>query len=178
MRRLPLFAATLAVALTTASPALAALKPGAPAPDFATTAAKAGKTFDFSLSKQLKKGPVVLYFFPAAFTSGCTVEANQFAEATDEFAKYGATVIGMSADPIDKLAKFSTSECRNKFAVATASSSTIAAYDAKLVFGKSNRTSYLISPQGNIVAVHSDLDYREHVPSMLKAAKAWAGNKK
>ena len=86
MRRLPLFAATLAVALTTASPALAALKPGAPAPDFATTAVKAGKTFDFSLSKQLKKGPVVLYFFPAAFTSGCTVEANQFAEATDEFA--------------------------------------------------------------------------------------------
>ena len=178
MRRLTMIAASLALTAAAASPALAALKPGASAPDYTTTAAKAGNTFGFSLSKQLKKGPVVLYFFPAAFTSGCTVEANQFAEATDEFAKYGATVIGLSADPIDKLAKFSTSECRSKFAVAMASPTTIAAYDAKLVFGKSNRTSYFISPQGKIVAAHSDLDYREHVPSMLKAAKAWAGTKK
>ena len=103
----------------------------------------------------------------------CTVEANQFADATDEFAGYGATVVGMSADDIDKLAKFSTSECRSKFAVASASSKTIAAYDAKLIFGKSNRTSYLISPQGKVLAAYSDMDYRGHVPAMLKAAKAW-----
>ncbi|MFM8499359.1 MAG: peroxiredoxin [Chakrabartia sp.] len=178
MRRLTMIAASLALTAAAPSPALAALKPGASAPDFTTTAAKAGNTFGFSLSKQLKKGPVVLYFFPAAFTSGCTVEANQFAEATDEFAKYGATVIGLSADPIDKLTKFSTSECRSKFAVAMASPTTIAAYDAKLIFGKSNRTSYFITPQGKITAVHSDLDYRQHVPEMLKAAKAWAGTKK
>ena len=80
------------------------------------------KLLDFSLAKQLKKGPVVLYFFPAAFTPGCTVEANQFAEATPEFRKLGATVVGMSADPVETLAKFSTSECRSKFAVASASS--------------------------------------------------------
>jgi len=59
-----------------------------------------------------------------------------------------------------------------------ASPTTIAAYDAKLIFGKSNRTSYFITPQGKITAVHSDLDYRQHVPEMLKAAKAWAGTKK
>jgi thioredoxin-dependent peroxiredoxin len=87
-------------------------------------------------------------------------------------------VVGLSADPIDKLAKFSTSECRNKFAVATATSSTIAAYDAKLIFGKSNRTSYFISPEGKITAVHSEMDYRGHVPAMLKAAKAWAAANK
>ncbi len=173
MRTLPLIAASLAAALTLASPTMAALKPGAPAADFTTKAAKAGKAFDFSLSRQLKKGAVVLYFYPAAFTSGCTVEANQFAEATNEFASYGATVVGMSADSIDKLAKFSTSECRSKFAVASASSKTIAAYDAKLIFGKSNRTSYLISPQGKVLAAYSDMDYRGHVPAMLKAAKAW-----
>lgn len=176
--RLPLFPAVAAAALIATAPALAALAPGAKAPDFNTKAAMAGKTTDFSLSRQLKKGPVVLYFFPAAFTSGCTVEANQFAEATDEFRRYGATVVGLSADPIDKLAKFSTSECRNKFAVATATSSTIAAYDAKLIFGKSNRTSYFISPEGKITAVHSEMDYRGHVPAMLKAAKAWAAANK
>ena len=83
-------------------------------------------------------------------------------------------MIGLAADPIDKLAKFSTSECRNKFAVGVASSSTIKAYDAKLVFGKSDRTSYFISPQGKITAVHSKLDYRDHVPMMLKAAREWS----
>ena len=171
MRRAFLFALPILLA---ASPALAALAPGAKAPDFNTKAVKAGKVFDFSLSQQLKKGPVVLYFFPAAFTSGCTVEANQFAEATAEFARHGATVIGLAADPIDKLAKFSTSECRSKFAVGVASPSTISAYDAKLMFGKSDRTSYFISPQGKITAVHSKLDYRDHVPMMLKAARAWS----
>lgn len=171
MRRLPFFAAAL---LLGASPATAALAPGTKAPDFSTKAVKAGKVFDFSLGQQLKKGPVILYFFPAAFTSGCTVEANQFADATAEFARYGATVIGLAADPIDKLAKFSTSECRNKFAVGVASPSTIKAYDAKLMFGKSDRTSYFISPQGKITAVHSKLDYRDHVPMMLKAAREWS----
>lgn len=171
MRRAFLLALPILLA---ASPALAALAPGAKAPDFATKAVKAGKIYDFSLSQQLKKGPVVLYFFPAAFTSGCTVEANQFAEATAEFARYGATVIGLAADPIDKLSKFSTSECRSKFAVGVASPRTIAAYDAKLIFGKSDRTSYFITPQGKITAVHSKMDYRDHVPMMLKAARDWA----
>src|SRR6202161_2629146 len=98
--------------------AWATLEPGASAPDFTTQATLAGKPFQFSLADALKKGPVVLYFYPAAFTTGCTVEAHDFAEATTEFQALGATVIGVSHDDIDKLNKFSVSECRNKFAVA------------------------------------------------------------
>src|SRR6516164_5766866 len=102
-----------------ATSSLAALKPGDQAPDFTTQASLGGSVFTFSLAEALKKGPVVLYFYPAAFTTGCTIEAHEFAEATDKFKKLGATVIGVSHDPIDKLAKFSVSECRSKFAVAS-----------------------------------------------------------
>ena len=112
------FVAAAATALM-ALPVWAALPDGAQAPDFSTDASLAGKTFKFSLAEALKKGPVVLYFYPAAFTPGCTVEAHEFAEATDKFTALGATVIGVSHDPIDKLNKFSVSECRNKFAVAS-----------------------------------------------------------
>src|SRR5258708_16932918 len=104
--------ATLAVAV----PLFAALPNGAKAPEFSTDASLAGKTFKFSLAKSLKNGPVVLYFYPAAFTPGCTVEAHEFAEATDKFKALGATVIGVSLDPIEKLIRFSISECRNQFA--------------------------------------------------------------
>jgi peroxiredoxin len=166
-------------ALALSSPALAALPVGSAAPSFSTKGAMAGKSFDFSLADQLKKGPVVLYFFPAAFTPGCTVEANQFAEATDDFRKLGATVVGMSADGVEKLAKFSTSECRNKFAVASATKPVIRAYDVKLsITGKTNRTSYLISPSGKVISVWSSLDYREHVPKMMKALQDWTAASK
>src|ERR1035437_1292578 len=94
--------------------AFAALPNGHAAPDFTTQATLAGKPFTFSLAGALKKGPVVLYFYPAAFTPGCTVEAHDFAEATDKFKALGATVIGVSHDSIDTLNKFSVSECRNK----------------------------------------------------------------
>jgi len=163
-----IFAFTAALALST--PALAALPAGSAAPAFTTKGAMAGKAFDFSLADQLKKGPVVLYFFPAAFTPGCTVEANQFAEATDDFRKLGATVVGMSSDNVETLAKFSTSECRSKFAVASASKAVIRGYDVKLsITGKTNRTSYLISPSGKILSVCSSPVYREHVPKMMTA---------
>ena len=102
-----------------ASPLYAELKPGAVAPDFTAQASLAGKPFTFSLAAALKSGPVVLYFYPAAFTHGCTVEAHEFAEATDKFQSLGATVIGVSHDSIDTLNRFSVSECRNKFAVAS-----------------------------------------------------------
>jgi len=181
MRALTQLAAFALAALPlAASPAHAALGAGASAPNFSTKAAMAGKTFDFSLARQLKKGPVVLYFFPAAFTPGCTVEANQFAEATPEFRKLGATVIGMSADPVETLAKFSTSECRSKFAVAAATPATVAAYDVKLALtSRTTRTSYLIAPSGKILYVWSAMDYREHVPNLMKALKDWraAGGK-
>src|ERR1700678_60196 len=90
-----------------AAPLYSALQPGAQAPDFTTQATLAGKPFKFALADALKKGPVVLYFYPAAFTPGCTIEAHEFAEATEKFKALGATVIGVSHDPIDTLNKFS-----------------------------------------------------------------------
>jgi peroxiredoxin Q/BCP len=164
--------AALALA-TLPLPALAALPVGAAAPDFTTMGAKGGKTFQFSLAQALKKGPVVLYFFPAAFTSGCTVEAHEFAEASDDFAKAGATLIGVAADPIDKLAKFSVEECRNKFAVAVASPSMISGYDVKLpVLGRSNRTSFVITRTGRIAYAYSAMSPEGHVSGTLAAVRA------
>jgi peroxiredoxin Q/BCP len=163
-----------AFAMAMAAPALAALPVGATAPDFTTQASLAGKAFGFSLADTLKKGPVVLYFFPAAFTTGCTFEAHEFAEATEEFAKLGATVIGVSADDIATLNRFSVSECRNKFAVASADGKIIAAYDVKLpVVSKSNRTSFVIAPDGKIVFAYSALDYKGHVEKAMAAVKEW-----
>ena len=127
MRRLLVAAATAAVL---ALPVYAALPNGAKAPDFTTDASLGGNPFKFSLAEALKQGPVVLYFYPKAFTSGCTVEAHEFAEATDKFKSLGATVIGISHDSIDTLNKFSVSECRNKFAVASDADKKISkAYD-------------------------------------------------
>src|ERR1700704_371070 len=150
MRR-SLFTA-LATALI-AVPAFAALPDGTKAPDFSTDASLAGKSFKFSLAEALKKGPVVLYFYPAAFTPGCTVEAHEFAEATDKFKALGATVVGVSHDSIDTLNRFSVSECRNKFAVASDADKKIsAAYDANIFFtSMTNRTSYVIAPNGTIL---------------------------
>lgn len=154
--------------------ATSALPVGAKAPDFTTRGALAGKIFTLTLSDQLKKGPVVLYFFPAAFTPGCTAEAHEFAEMSDEFNKAGATVIGMSADPVDKLAKFSVEECRNKFAVASAGPAIIKDYDVALPLkaGMTNRTSYVIAPTGRVAYVHSALSYKDHVKNTLAAVQA------
>src|SRR5689334_15692070 len=99
-----LLAVALASALATAVPAArAALDVDEKAPDFSAQASLGGKVFKFSLGDALKQGPVVLYFYPAAFSTGCTIEANQFAEATDKFKALGATVIGVSHDDIDTL---------------------------------------------------------------------------
>lgn len=180
--RLAAAAAAIGIAGFAASAgALAALPVGSKAPDFETRGALAGKIFTLKLSDQLKKGPVVLYFFPAAFTPGCTAEAHEFAEATDQFKAAGATVIGMSADPIDKLAKFSTEECRDKFAVASAGPRVIANYQVALksdnpaFAGKTDRTSYVIGKTGNIVYAHSALDYKDHVKNTLAAVQSIKG---
>lgn len=153
--------------------ATSALGVGAKAPDFTTRGAIAGKVFTLKLSDQLKKGPVVLYFFPAAFTPGCTAEAHEFAEATEDFKAAGATVIGMSADPVDKLARFSREECRDKFAVASAGPDIIKGYDVALPMpgGMTNRTSYVISRTGRILYVHSAMSYKDHVKNTLAAVK-------
>lgn len=163
----------LALALV-ALPAPAALPAGARAPDFFTTGALAGKPFRLHLKEQLRKGPVVLYFFPKAFTPGCTLEARAFSDAKAQFRRAGAQVIGMSADDLPTLQEFSVRECRNAFAVATASPQIIAAYDVALKqkAGMTDRTSYVISRNGRIVMVHSDMDWSQHVAKTLAAVRA------
>ncbi len=154
--------------------AFAALPVGAAAPDFTTQAALGGKAFTFSLAQALKKGPVVLYFYPKAFTSGCTVEAHDFAEATPKFNALGATVVGMSSDDIDTLKKFSVEACRDKFAVAADAGGRITKqYDAKLMWGldMADRISYVISPQGKVVYVYSSQNPDEHVKRTMAAVE-------
>ncbi|HEV2595488.1 MAG TPA: peroxiredoxin [Sphingomicrobium sp.] len=171
MRKL-LFA--LAATTLVASPALAALKVGDTAPDFSTSGAVGGKEFKLHLADQLKKGPVVLYFFPKAFTSGCTAEAHAFSAAIGDFKKAGAQVIGMSADNVQTLQDFSTKECRSAFPVATATPEVQKAYDVAWAAhpGITTRTSYVITKSGKIVMVHDDLDYSQHVAKTLAAVKA------
>jgi peroxiredoxin Q/BCP len=170
----------LLLACSGAGTALAALPNGASAPDFTTQATLAGKPFQFSLAEALKKGPVVLYFYPAAFTTGCTVEAHEFAEATAEFHHLGATVIGVSHDDIDTLNKFSVSECRNKFAVAADPDQHIMKeYDAVLKLKPSwaDRTSYVISPKGMVLYSYTSLNPDKHVANTLAAVKQWAADR-
>ena len=178
MKRLMIGAVSCAILST---PLYAALSPGAKAPDFTTPASLAGKPFTFSLADALKSGPVVLYFYPAAFTKGCTVEAHNFAEATDKFKALGATVIGVSHDDIDTLNKFSVSECRNKFAVASDADQKITKeYDAvlKLKPEYADRTSYVIAPDGKIIYEYTALDPDKHVDNTMAAVEKWKAEHK
>ncbi len=166
----------LATALLMAGPANATLQPGTAAPDFSAPATQAGNEFAFHLAEALKQGPVVLYFYPAAFTSGCTEEAHEFAEAMPQFHALGATVIGVSQDGVEKLKKFSVSECRSKFPVASDKSGSISKeYDAVLIgfLGYSSRTSYVILPDGKISYSYTAMDPTGHVSNTLAAVKAW-----
>ncbi|WP_233582767.1 peroxiredoxin [Candidimonas sp. SYP-B2681] len=162
---------------TISTPANAQLKPGAHAPDFTIDATLGGNAFSFSLNQALKKGPVVLYFYPAAFTKGCTIEAYSFAEAIDEYKQYGATVLGVSADNLEKLKEFSVSACRSKFAVgADPQANVIKAYDAKMAFmpNMANRVSYVITPDRKIYYKYSSMSPDDHVANTMAAVKKWA----
>ncbi|HTW36191.1 MAG TPA: peroxiredoxin [Rhizomicrobium sp.] len=174
MKRLALCA--LILGSLAAGPALAALADGTQAPDFTAQASMGGKEFTFSLADALKKGPVVLYFYPAAFTPGCTVEAHDFADAMNKFQALGATVIGVSHDNIDKLDRFSVSECRSKFPVAADPDETvIKAYDAVLAQKPeyANRTSYVIAPDGKILTSYTSLNPDKHVEMTMAAVQKW-----
>src|ERR1700688_715389 len=174
MRRLMVCTSLMAAAF--AAPALAALAVGAAAPDFSAQASLGGKEFNFSLADALKKGPVVLYFYPAAFTKGCTIEAHDFAEATTQFAALGATVIGVSHDSIGTLDKFSISECRSKFPVAADPDETvIKSYHAALAQKPeyANRTPSVIAPDHTILMTYTDLNPDKHVELTLAAVKKW-----
>lgn len=168
----PAIAFALALTPTAVFPALSA---GARAPDFTTTGALAGRQFRLHLAEQLRHGPVVLYFFPAAFTAGCTAEAHAFSEAAAQFREAGARVVGVSADNYETLRRFSVEACRNAFPVATATPEMIRGYDVLLSAERpiSNRTSYVIAPDGRIIYAHSDMDWREHVTNTLAAVRRW-----
>ena len=174
MKRTLVFFASLALAATL--PAVAALDVGAKAPMFSAQATLGGNVFNFDLASALKQGPVVLYFYPAAFTKGCTIEAHEFAAAINDYKKLGATVIGVSHDNIDTLNKFSVSDCRKKFPVAADTELKVAkSYDAVLADHPqfANRTSYVIAPDGTIIYTYTDLNPEKHVENTLAALRAW-----
>jgi len=167
-------------AMLLAAPTFAALKPGDAAPDFKAPASLGGNEFQYSLAEALKKGPVVLYFYPAAFTTGCTIEAHDFADAVDAYRALGATVIGVSHDDIATLKKFSVSECRSKFAVAADKDQSIMkSYDAVLALMPTyaDRVSYVISPDGRVIFAYKSLDPEKHVEYTLDALKKWSAAK-
>ncbi|MCA0200255.1 MAG: peroxiredoxin [Proteobacteria bacterium] len=160
-----------------AVPAYAALKNGDTAPDFKTRASLAGKEFDFSLADALKKGPVVVYFYPAAYTRGCNLEAHTFAESKDKFDAVGTTIIGVSQDPIAKLNEFSADPeyCAGKFPVASDANGAISKSfnltvrerrdgmkDTKgrdiTSAGTTERTTFVITPDHKIIATLSSAD--------------------
>lgn len=166
-----------AAALLLAVPAAATLAPGAKAPDFSTRGAIAGKVVDVKLAQLLRRGPIVMFWFPAAFTGGCNAQAKAFSEAAADFRAAGATVIGMSADDVPTLQRFSTEKCAGKFAVASAGPALIRNYDVALgrqVAGRdvSARTSYVIGTDGRIAFVYNDLNPAEHVSRTLAAVRA------
>ena len=169
------------LALLAAASAHAALDVGDKAPDFAIDASMGGNVYKFKLADELKKGPVVLYFFPAAFSVGCTIEAHAFAEATEQYRALGASVIGVSHDDIDTLKRFSVAECRSKFPVgADADHSVMKSYDSVLTLmpDYASRTSYVIAPDRTIVYAYTSLNPAKHVSNTMNALKAWASAKR
>lgn len=173
MRTFTLSLGILAASFGLVAPAQAELPVGAEAPAFTTRAALAGKEMGFSLAAALRQGPVVLYFYPKAFTQGCTLEANAFAEAMAQFRSAGASVVGMSNDDIETLQRFSKEECRDAFPVGVAQERLIEAYDVALGgSGLASRTSYVIAQDGRIALAYSASDYRQHVSKTLAAVRA------
>ena len=178
MIKRPLFVAASIAALAAAMPTSAALQQGASVPSLIAQGALDGRTINFNLQQELRKGPVVLYFFPKANTPGCNLEAKAFAERIADFRRAGAQVVGMSGDTLEDLAEFSKKECAGAFPVARATTSTIEAFDVALSMNGqrnanvSDRTSYVIAPDGKITMVHSDLNWAEHVAKTLEAVRA------
>ena len=180
-------------------PAFAALKLNDKAPDFSTKASLAGKEFAFSLKDTLKKGPVVVYFYPSAFTGGCNIQAHTFAENKDQFDAAGASIIGVSRDSIVRLNAFSADPqyCAGKIAVASdpdgaiATSYGLAKMDIKPGMKDSRgveidhefteRTTFVVTPDGKVAATFSTSDDKispaDHVQKSLATVQQLAGHK-
>jgi thioredoxin-dependent peroxiredoxin len=151
---------------------------GTIAPAFSAKAAQGGADMTFTLSDALKKGPVVVYFYPKSFTSVCTEEAHLFAEAMPEFEALGSSVIGISGDTIETQREFSRMECRDKFPVAAdPKGDVVKAYDVLSGRGGggviASRTSYVITPDGKVASVLTAGDAGSHIQSALASVKAW-----
>jgi peroxiredoxin len=179
-RVIALASAAVTLVAVAAAPARAALDQGVAAPEFKATAYLGGDKFDFDLDAALKKGPVVVYFFPAAFTSGCQIEAHLFAESADEFKKAGATIIGVTAGNVDRVGEFSkdTRYCSGKFPIAADTDGSIAKlYASSLTFkpGWSGRDSYVIGKDHKIALSYSNLNPNDHVTETLAAVKKLTG---
>ncbi|WP_339743769.1 peroxiredoxin [uncultured Maricaulis sp.] len=168
MRR---FLASLAVTACLTAPALADLEVGDTAPEIQADGFLGGEPFHFDLAEALAEGPVVMYFFPAAYTSGCNVEAALFAESAPEFAAAGATLVGLTAGNTDRLSDFSRQHCASAFPVAAVSSDVVSAYGVGLMLrpGWTTRTSYVIAPDGTIAFEHSEMSPDQHVTETLQA---------
>jgi len=169
--------AAVACLLTLAASARAALDIGERAPTFVAPAAVGGKVYEFSLADSLKKGPVVLYFFPAAYSEGCSLEAHNFAEAMSDFAALGASVVGVSGDDIETLSKFSTQACQSRFPVVSDQTQAVMrSFDAVMQTRPeyANRISYVIAPDGSIVFHYMNLNPNKHVEKMLDALRQWS----
>lgn len=177
-------------------PASAGLLPGQAAPDFQLPASLAGKTFSFSLKQSLKKGPVVVYFYPAAFTGGCSIQAHTFAVNQDKFTAAGATVVGVSLDNIARLNEFSAdpASCGGKVAVASDEDGKVArAYDlnikevaagrkdnrgAALDHGLAERQTFIVTPDGKVAAAIGGLSPEANVEKALQTVQQLAAGRK
>lgn len=187
----------LVISALAAGPAFAALKPGDTAPDFKAPASLAGKTFTFSLKKALRKGPVVVYFYPSAYTKGCDIEAHTFAVNKEKFTAAGATIIGVSLDSISRLNDFSAdpSYCAGKFPTASDADGSISrAYHLKVMHlppgrkfadvrgvtidhGFAERTTFIITPNGKIAATIGGVAPDKNVEETLAAVQRLAARK-
>jgi peroxiredoxin len=175
MRRSVIAGWIVAFAAFAARPAGAQLPAAASAPAFTAQVAQGGRVSTFRLHEALARGPVVLYFFPQSFSSGCTAEAHDFADAIGAYKALGATVVGVSGDAIATQVRFSTLECRSKFLVAADPGLKIAhAYDAVILGLYADRTSYVIAPNGKIAYAYTSLDPDKHVANTLAALRALA----
>jgi peroxiredoxin Q/BCP len=161
-----------ALGIVAAAPAWAALPQAAAAPGFTAQAAQGGAVSTFSLAAALARGPVVLYFYPKSFSSGCTAEAHDFAEHIDSYKALHATVVGISGDSIAQQVKFSTQECASKFLVAADPGLKIAKSYRSVILGLyADRTSYVIASDGKIAYTYTSLDPDKHVANTLAALR-------
>lgn len=183
------------VTIASMSPAFAALKTGDPAPQFTAPASLAGKTFSYSLQEALRKGPVVVYFYPSAYTGGCNVQAHTFAQDHDKFAAAGATIVGVSLDSISRLNDFSADPnyCAGKFPTASDAEGSIAksfgltvkegkagSKDSRGIdigHGFAERTTFIVTPDGKIAATIGGLAPEENVDEALAAVQGLAAKK-